>query len=271
MYEISKQSYKKTSSWSIEDVRVEKHNSTLPSGIVRSILLQITKHHSNFCILENTTSIRDVQGTINKLSTSNVKLIKDKIISFCKDKYTIIKTISVLLTNAAKQPLFTNEFVDILNTLVKIKPDYFYLLSHILKTRILNIYITKELFLESTVNSSNYLEYCRINSIKKKCIGFFNIISNISNVSTLIDKQYINNCMHTIIENIYENENYVSLVESIITLMNNIAFIDYIDDLYLLTQTTDVLDIRSRFLILNAIDYNQNKSNCKKLKTPQDI
>lgn len=265
-HDVSKEEEQRLFSSSSKDfIHKYKHDNSLPDIVLRSILSKIKKNEMRFIETpSNQVTLAQVQALLNKLSTSNTDFVQEKLIKFCTDNKNLKIVISLFIQTASKQPLFTAQFAEILLVLIRKFPHYNHVIGAILQKAVSHLFIRRDIYVDtSSIQPSAYLQYCRANAIKNKCNGFFSFISYLlqSNEIHALNCNFAQAAFHTLIQSIHDarDSNCSTLVESIISLMQYVQDVPYLQELYHLTQTSEIIDVRSKFILLNAIDHYQTK------------
>lgn len=250
--------------WSPKSLLQFWTDEMLPSGVIRKILARIASNEASFNIVEQSVTHSIVQSSLNKISTTNVTGIAKQFSEYISEEAHIRWVICRLLLSCASQPLFTQQYTDIFETMItkSIHKQYVSALcSHAIKLSLINAYIRRDIVINTNVPQHKYLNYCRAMSIKKKCVGIHSFIAVMNRrLPRIITEQFLNECVHSLIETMYQTifskpgQPLSIFVECIIALVEKgTCEIVYMDEIYEASQNLDV-DIRSRFLLLNVID-----------------
>lgn len=257
--------------WNLETLTNLRSDEMLPCAVVRKILAQIASNEASFNTVEQTVTHSIVQSKLNKISTTNVVGIAKEFAEYISDKAHIRWVLCRLVLSCASQPLFTQQYTDIFETITlksNNKAHVSALCSHVTKVSLVNAYIRGEIVTNTNVPQEKYLEYCKVMAIKKRCVGIhrFQAVMN-SRLPRIVSEQFLNECVHSLIEAMYEimysnpGQPLSVFVECIIALIEHSSCeIVYMDELYEASQNPGI-DIRSRFLLLNVIDsyFKKNK------------
>lgn len=260
--------------WSYENLVASEIETSLPTGIIRTILNKITMNESRFTIVEKNVTHGIVQSNLNKISKSNVKVIAEKFADFVAEKEHSMWVVCRFIFSCAKQPLFKDQYAHIVKTMLqrmKSDPLFSALCTHVIKMSIIHLYVRNDINTSTKISKTEYLNYCKAVNIKKRCVGLHAFIATMNNESPeIIDDNFVNECIHSLIETMYAlmyngpSHTYSIFVECILGILDNqkSCNIVYMDEIYETSQNNKV-DTRSRFLLLNAIEIYFKKTNQK--------
>jgi len=257
--------------WSPKTLKQFQTDLELPAIVVKKILSQIAANEASFNVVEQSVTHSIVQSNLNKISTTNITGIAKLFSEYISDEVHIRWVLSRLLLSCSSQPLFKRQYANIFQTMVtnSIHKEYVTALCiHSIKVALNNLYIRKDIRINTNVPQERYLQYCKAMSIKKRCVGLHGFLAVMNtHLSSIVQEQFINECIHSLIEAMYQSifdnpEKPLSVyVECIIALVEHgTCEIVYMDEIYDASQNTSV-DIRSRFLLLNVIDTYFKKIN----------
>ena len=257
--------------WSPEALRSAQTDTILPCGVIRKILSKIASNEAKFNFVEQSVTHSIVQSNLNKISTTNVTGIAKQFSEYISDEAHIRWVLCRLLLSCASQPLFTQQYTDIFETILTNsihKKHVSAVCSHTIKMSLINAYIRKDIVVNTNIPQDKYLDFCKAMSTKKRCVGIHRFLAVMNTrLPTIIPEQLLNECVHSLIEAMYQTifsnpgQPLSVFVECIIALVENgTCEIVYMDELYDASQNKKV-DVRSRFLLLNVIDAYFKKNN----------
>ena len=108
-----------TSTWTYDNLVASKEDTCIPSEIIRIILKKIHMNESRFTITEQTVTLGVIQSNLNKISKSNVNEIAVKFAEFITDKKHANWILSHFIKSCAKQYLFREQYVVIIEAMLK--------------------------------------------------------------------------------------------------------------------------------------------------------
>ena len=150
---------------------------------------------------------------------------------------------------------------------MKMDPVFLALCTHVIKMSVIHLYIRKDVNTSTNISKDKYLDYCKAINTKKLCVGLHSFVATMnSRLPEIIDENFVNSCVHALIETMYvmiysvKNHTYSIFVECIMSILDHNVNIVYMDEIYEASQNQNV-DIRSRYLLLNTIDLYFKKMN----------
>ena len=169
-------------------------------------------------ITEDTGSIKEITGLINKITDKNYEKLKQEIISHIKVDYIIPYVIETLTEHSLIHHIYIPLYVGILNDITSTKKQ-----EHILK--ICNKYYHK-LFIDKvdTSDKSNYLQLCAKNKNIDKIIGFSLLITHLENNNII--ENYVEKILDPFMEQITTIEDDIEIFK-MLTSLHNISMIKY--------------------------------------------
>jgi len=245
-------------------VMEQRHNKMLPTGVIRKLLAKIKANEARFSLRKVDITHHQIQSTINKLSTTNVRQIIDTFVEIGKDQKSFPWVIRKVIEASSRQPLFRKQFLQIIEEILNKYPHYENIITHSIQLSIVHLFIRREIFIDTNVNAKEYLKLCKMNVIKKKCVGSYQFMISLQFLTKLklLQTNFIDNCIHHLIESIYQHSNRGVSVECLIVLLEKIMYTEYIEEIHDILKL-NMLEIRSQFLLLNAVDNYTSRTNYK--------